>query len=80
MCSELLLWWLFYNALAFLKCLIVTPVLVTKGKESSMTIKETDFPTVMKPKCVRFIHAHWALESTMDTLAREFPTCQIILN
>jgi hypothetical protein len=53
---------------------------VTQGKESSMTIKETNFPAMLKPKCIRFGHTHWTIGSTMDTPASEFGICQIIMN
>jgi hypothetical protein len=53
----------------------------TQAKESSMTIKEIDFPAVLKHECsIRFIHANWTIESTMDTLADKFAICQIIMN
>jgi hypothetical protein len=69
-----------FNALAFLKRLFVTPELVTQGKESSMTIQETDFPTMLKPECIRFIHTQWTIELTMETPADEFVICQIIMD
>jgi hypothetical protein len=78
--SELSLWWPFSNALVFLKQLFITPKLVTQGKESSITIKETDFPAVLKPEWIRFIHTHWTIESTMDTLADKFAIWQIIMD
>jgi hypothetical protein len=53
---------------------------VTQGKKSSMTIKETDLPAMLRPECIRFIHAHWTIEATMDTPARKFVICQIIMN
>jgi hypothetical protein len=68
------------NALVFLKQLFVTPELVTQGKEFSMTIKETDFPAMLKDECIRVIHIHWAIESTMDTPADKFVICQIIMD
>jgi hypothetical protein len=53
----------------------------TQAKESSMTIKEIDFPAVLKHECsIRFIHANWTIESTMDTLADKFAICQIMMN
>jgi hypothetical protein len=45
-----------------------------------MTIKETDFPAVLKPECIRFVHTHWTIESTMDTLADKFVIYQIIMD
>jgi hypothetical protein len=53
---------------------------MTQGKDSSMIIKEIDFPTMLKPECIRFIRAHWTIESTMDTPASKFAICQIIID
>jgi hypothetical protein len=78
--SELSLWWPFSNALAFLKCLFVTSKLVTQGKESSMTIKETDFLAVLKLECIRFVHTLWTIELTMEPPADKFSICQIIMD
>jgi hypothetical protein len=52
-CSKLLLWWPFSNGLAFQKRPFVTTKHVTHGKESSITIKESDFPIVLHPECIR---------------------------
>jgi hypothetical protein len=79
-CFEISLWWPFYDAPAFLKQLFVTPELMTQGKESSITIKESNFPTVLKPECIRVIHTHWTIESIIDTPANEFAICQIIMD
>jgi hypothetical protein len=56
------------------------PELVTQGKESLMTIKETNFSVVLKTEYIRVIHTHWTIESTMDTPAKKFAICQIIMN
>jgi hypothetical protein len=70
--SKLSLWWSFSNGLAFQKRLFVTPEWVTYGKESSITIKESDFPTVLKSECIRVIYTYWTIESIVDTLAGKF--------
>jgi hypothetical protein len=57
-CFELLLWWRFYNGLAFQKRPFVTPERVTQGKKSSMIIKESDFSVMLQPKCIRVIHTY----------------------
>jgi hypothetical protein len=69
-----------FLTLTFPKRLFVTPELVTQGKKSSMTIKETDFPIMLKPECIRFVHTYWTIESTMDTPASKFTICQIIMD
>jgi hypothetical protein len=53
---------------------------VTQGNESLMIIKETDFPVVLKPKCIRFIHTHWTIELTLDTPIDKCAICQIIMD
>jgi hypothetical protein len=53
---------------------------MTQGNESSMRIKEADFPAVLKPECIRVIHTHWTNESTVDTPAGKFTRCQIIID
>jgi uncharacterized membrane protein YjdF len=63
-----------------LPALFVTPELVTQGKEYSMTIKETDFTAMLKHECIRFIHTHWTIESTMNTPTDKFAICQIIMD
>jgi hypothetical protein len=60
--------------------LTVTPELVTQGKESLMTIKESDFPAVLQPECIKVIHTYWTIESTMDTPANKFSICQRIMH
>jgi hypothetical protein len=79
-CSEFLLWWSFSNCLAFRKRLSITPERVTQGKESSMTIKESDFLTVLQPVCIRVIHTYRAIQSTVDTPAGKFAISQIIMD
>jgi hypothetical protein len=52
---------------------------MTQGKKSSLKIKETDFPVLLKPEFIKVIHTQWTIESTMDTPAGEFAICQIIM-
>jgi hypothetical protein len=76
--SEFSLWWPFpmgKDYLSPLKRLFVTPELVTQGNESSMTMKESDFPAVLQPECIIVIHTYWTVESTMDTPADKFAIC-----
>jgi hypothetical protein len=56
------------------------PERVTQGKESLMTIKESDFFAVLQPVCIRVIHTYRTIQSTMDTPAGKFIIYQIIMD
>jgi hypothetical protein len=45
---------------------------VTQGNESSMTIKESDFLTMLQPVCIRVINKYRTIQPTVDTLAGKF--------
>jgi hypothetical protein len=58
----------------------VIPKLVIRWKESSMTIKERDFPVMLQPKYIIVIHTYWIIQSTVDTPTGKFVIYQIIMD
>jgi hypothetical protein len=79
-CSDCSLWWPFSNDFAFQKWSSVIHERVIHWKESSMTIKERDFLTVLQPKCISIIHTYWIIQSIMNTPNGKFVICQIIMD
>jgi hypothetical protein len=45
-----------------------------------MTIKESDFLTVLQPICIRVIHTYRTIQPTVDTPAGKFAISQIIMD